>query len=330
MTVRDPYTVLGVSKEASDKDIKSAFRKLAKKYHPDQNKDNPKAKERFAEVSQAYEILGDKKKRAQFDRGEIDGAGKEKFTGFQGGDPFGPGGPFGGGANRRSGGFSGGGAGFNAEDILSQIFGQMGGGAQQGGPGGMGGSMGGGPGGMGAGFAGAQARARAQAQKTPDTKIKTPVTVEDLARGKTTITLPNGKKASISIPAGAEDGQTIRLAGKGANGPTGRPGDLLVDLVFKADPDFRIEGENLRHLAEVPLATAVTGGSVSVDTLDGKVALKIPRWTTSGKTFRLKGRGLPKKDGGHGDLLIQVMIALPEAEDPDLVRLMEQSERQKG
>ena len=318
--MKDPYTVLGVGRGASEAEIKKAFRGLAKKYHPDQNKNDPKAKEKFSEASQAYEIIGDKEKRAQFDRGEIDAEGKEKFSGFAGGSPFGGGSagghPFGG-ARGRAGGpdpFAGGNF-SGAEDILSEMFGgafRTGGGA--------------GPAGMGGGFQ----QARRPEPKSPDLTMKALVTIEDLARGKMNITLPDGKHLSVSIPAGAKDGQTIRLAGKAKAVPGAKPGDILLTIVFKAHPHFRVDGDDLRGEVQVPLAIAVTGGSVAVETLDGKVSLKIPGWTNSGKTFRIPGRGLPKKGGGHGDLKLTSQIMLPEKPDDALIRLLSEKSAAKS
>lgn len=309
--MKSPYAVLGVDKGASEAEIKKAYRQLAKKYHPDQNKNDPKAKEKFSEATQAYEIIGDKAKRGQFDRGEIDGEGKEKFAGFggagMGGSPFGGraqagrgGSPFG-----AAGGFGG------AEDILSEMFGgAFGAGRGAGGP-------------SGAGAAGGGFQQQRAQPKSPELKTKTIVTVEDLARGKANVTLQDGSRISVSIPPGASDGQTIRIAGKAKASPGAKPGDILLTLVFKSHPEFRVEGSDLRSEVEVPLQTAVIGGSVSAKTLDAKVSLKIPPWTNSGKTFRIPGRGLPKKEGGMGDLKITAVITLPEKPDKDLIKLME-------
>ncbi|MCB1422371.1 MAG: J domain-containing protein [Nitratireductor sp.] len=319
--MRDPYTVLGVGKNASEADIKKAYRKLAKKWHPDQNKDDPKAKEKFSEIGQAYDILGDKKKRGQFDRGEIDAEGKETFAGFGGFRPgAGPGGahggPFGGQAGGHPFGGPGGGAGgfAGAEDILSELFGQAFGGGRPG----AGPNMGAG---MGQQGAGGPFRQSAQPRKAADIKIKTPVTVDDLARGKVAVTLPDSSRISASIPPGANDGQVIRLKGKAKSAPGQAAGDLLVTLVFKPHAEFRPDGSDLRGDVRIPLETAVLGGTVSVKTLDGKVSLKIPPWTNSGKVFRIPGRGLPKK-GGTGDLKLTTVIMLPDEPDAALADLL--------
>lgn len=295
----DPYQILGVPKSADEKQIKSAFRKLAKKYHPDQNKDNPGAKAKFAEVSSAYEIIGDKKKRAQFDRGEIDGEGKERFQGFGGGDPFGGGG---GGGNP----FGGGGMG-GAEDILSQMFGGMGGGR-----------MGGDP----FGGRGPQQHSRhASPPKGDDRKIALTVHLKDLATGKAPVRLDKDRTVNVTIPPEATDGQIVRLKGQGVEGPAGR-GDVLITLSISDHPDFRREGSNLRVHVPVDLETAVLGGKIRVPTLGGAVALTIPEWSSSGSVFRVRGKGLPKKSGGNGDIFAVLSVQLPDEPDAKLIELM--------
>ena len=302
--MRDPYSVLGVSKNADEREIKSAFRKLAKKFHPDQNKDDPKAKERFAEINSAYEIVGDKKKRAQFDAGEIDAEGNERFQGFEG---FGGGNPFGGGGNpfggQRGGGFSG------AEDILSQMFGNMG----------MGGASAAGMGGMGAG-AGRGPRHHA-APKGEDRKITLSVHLKDLAKGKAPVRLGPDRTVNVTIPPEAEDGQVVRLKGQGGEGPGGK-GDALVTLKISRHADFIREGSNLRTYVPVDIETAVLGGKIRVPTLTGAVALTVPEWSNSGRTFRLKGKGLPKRDGSQGDIFAVLAIDIGDEPDPKLVELM--------
>ena len=303
-TMRDPYQVLGVPRSADEKAIKSAFRKLAKKWHPDQNKDDPKAKERFAEVNQAYEIVGDKEKRAKFDAGEIDAEGKERFTGFGGGDPFGAGGPFGGGRPRGGG---GGGGGFDAEDILSQMFSGMG-------AGGMGG-MGGDP------FGGARRQARPRpAPKGGDRKIELTVTLEQLAAGKAPVRLGPDRTVALKIPPEAQDGQTIRMRGQGEAGPGGA-GDALVTLRIARHPEFVREGNNLRVHVPVPLAVAANGGKARVPTLTGAVALSVPEWSSSGTVLRVRGKGLPGRDGTAGDILAVVAIELPESREAAIAAL---------
>ena len=312
--MRDPYSVLGVAKNASEKEIKSAFRKLAKRYHPDSNKDDPKAQAKFAEANQAYEIVGDKEKRKKFDAGEIDAEGKQKFTGFEGysgGSPFegfefrtsrGPGdGRARGGAPFGEGGFSG------AEDILSEIFGSSFAGARQGG-------------GQAGGF-----RAGPRQRPATDVKATAKLTIEDLARGKGNVRLPDGRQLSFSIPPEAKDGQVVRLAGQGLKAQGQKPGDALVTLSIVPHKRFELAGSDLRMTAELPLMIAVEGGKLAVETLDGKIALNIPAWTSSGKVFRLKGKGLPKKGGGHGDLLINTAIVLPDESREEITAALRQT-----
>ena len=300
--MRDPYTVLGVARTASEKEIKSAYRSLAKRYHPDSGKGEAGAKEKFAEIGRAYEILGDKDKRGQF--GEIDADGKPKFQGFEG---FGPGAqsgarPFEGFEFRTSRGGAPFGGGFgNAEDILSEMLGGAFASRSRGSgfsPKRAGGSA--------EGFDGA-------AGSNPlDLHLSTEVGMDDIARGKANVTLPGGRHLSFALPAGATDGQTVRLAGQGNKAPGMRPGDALVMLRFVRHPKFELQGSDIHTQAELPLETAVAGGRVTVETLDGKVALNVPEWTDSGKVFRLKGKGVPKKGGGHGDMLVTLVIRLPE------------------
>ena len=298
--MRDPYQVLGVAKTADEKEIKSAFRKLAKKFHPDQNKDNPQAKEKFAEANAAYEIIGDNKKRAQFDAGEIDAEGKEKFQGFEGFGGAHGGHPFGG----RGGGMGG------AEDILSQMFG------------GMGGGMGGDPFGQMGG--GARGRAR-PAPKGEDRKINLSVHLKDLFAGKAPVKLGPERTVNVTIPPEAEDGQTIRLKGQGQEGPGGK-GDALITISISRHPEFVREGANLRVHVPVDLKTAVVGGKIRVPTLGGAVALTIPGWSSSGAVFRVRGKGLPKRDGSNGDIMAVLSIQLPEDEDAELLALFKGSQ----
>ncbi|ANG95348.1 DnaJ domain-containing protein [Brucella pseudogrignonensis] len=297
--MRDPYSVLGVAKTAKPEEIKSAFRKLAKKHHPDQNQDDPKAQERFAEVNQAYEIVGDKDKRGQFDRGEIDAEGKPLFQGFagQGGGfdghaGFGGGDPFAG-FRQRGGGQQGGFGG--AEDILNDLFG---------------GAFGGGRGG---------ARQQRGPVKGSDLSASINITLEQAAGAdKVEAVFPNGKHLKIKLPQFVEDGQTIRLKGQGEHVLGGTPGDALVTIHFKQSARFRLEGRDVHVDLPVELEDAVLGGKAEVETLSGRIAVKVPAWSNSDKVLRLKGKGLPLKAGGHGDLYVHVRIMLPEGGDAEL------------
>lgn len=304
--MRDPYEVLGVAKNASAKDIKAAYRKLAKKHHPDQNPDDSKAKDRFAAANQAYEIVGDEKNRAAFDRGEIDGEGKPRFQGFEGmqggagGDPFsgfrrqqaGPGGSR---FEFRSGGADPFG-GADAGDIFSELFGQ--GFSQRGGPG-----------------------AQRPAPPGRDVNVTLDITVEEAATApKVTAQFPDGRKIAVKLPAYVEDGQTIRLKGQGEQGP-GQPGDALVKVRLRNHPRYRVEGRDLHVDLPVPLKDAVLGAKLAVETPTGRVAVNVPAWSSSDKVLRLKGRGLPEKTGGHGYFFAHVRVMLPEG-DAELESLM--------
>ncbi|TMJ01450.1 MAG: J domain-containing protein [Alphaproteobacteria bacterium] len=312
--MRDPYDVLGVSKGASPEDIKKAYRKLAKKLHPDSNKKDPKAATKFAELNGAYEIVGDEDKRKSFDRGEIDAEGKPRFQGFEG---FGgrPGGaPFGGREGnfesftwgpeglRRSGSRGGaGGAGF--EDILSQMFGAR----ARGGPG-----------------ATFEADDIGSALRGQDVTATATITLNEAAHGGTRrLELPIGKEVEFKIPPGIADGQQIRLRGQGmpSHGGGGPPGDVLITIQVAPHPLFKLEGQNLRLELPVTLYEAVLGAKVRVPTLDGAVQLSIPPNTSSGRAFRLKGKGLPGKSG-PGDLYATVKIILPDGKDAELEELM--------
>jgi len=317
--MRDPYEVLGVQRGANAAAIKSAFRKLAKKHHPDANKGDPKAADRFAELNAANEILGDEDKRKQFDRGEIDAEGKPKFQGFEG-----AGFPGGGGARRAgpsgfeysfrqgggpgAGGFGSGGA---FEDILKGMFG----------------------GGAGAGMGGARGGAGTFEYDTPfapdlDLNVAMSVALEEAVNGATRrVRLPTGKELNVKIPAGVDAGQQIRLKGQGQEAPGHRPGDVLITVTIAPHPYFKVDGNDLRLELPITLYEAVLGARVRVPTLDGAVQLSIPKNTSSGRTFRLKGKGLPVKNaatpGTFGDLFAVTRIVLPDGNDAELEALME-------
>ncbi len=295
--MRNPYEVLGVPKAASEADIKKAYRKLAKEFHPDRNKNDVKAKDRFSEASAAYEILGDAEKRKQFDRGEIDAEGKPRASGFEG---F-PGG-FGGGGGARGFDFEsmargnrGGGGGGVGEDIFSHIFGEA----------------------FRAGGAGPGSR---QPAKGEDVAAELVVTLEQIGgEEKLRLNLPTGREVDVMIPKGAVDGQTIRLRGLGhPGGPRSGPGDVLLTIRVQPHPRFKVEGADLRVSVDIPLEDAILGGTIRVPTLTGAVEMKTPAMTSSGRTFRLRGKGLPKKDGTRGDLFATTAIILPEGEDAAL------------
>ncbi len=292
----DPYQILGVPRSASEKDVKSAYRKLAKELHPDRNSDNPKAAERFSDVTRAYDLLSDKDKRAQFDRGEIDAEGNPMgFGGFGGG-------PGGGQRGFRTEGF-GGDDGVDLGDIFEGLFG-----------GGRGGRAG--PG----GFAGGQ-RTRA-APRGANVQYRLNVAFADAATlAPQRITLSDGKTIDLKLPAGLEEGTQMRLAGKGEQGPGGA-GDALVIIQVQPHAFFRREGDNIRLDLPVSLDEAVAGAKIKVPTVDGAVMLSVAPGTSSGKTLRLKGKGFTRKDGSRGDQLVTLEIALPEG-DADLAKRLE-------
>ncbi|MED5544225.1 MAG: DnaJ C-terminal domain-containing protein [Pseudomonadota bacterium] len=305
----DPYTTLGISRGASEKDIKSAYRKLAKELHPDRNKDNPKAAERFSDVTRAYDLLSDKEKRAQFDRGEIDAEGNPTM-------PFGAGG-FGGGGGHRSGmgggagGFGGfgGNDGIDLEDLFGGIFG---GGGQRGGPGGMGGGMGG-------GFGGGRSRS---APRGANVNYRLSVSLTDAAElANQRITLSDGKTIDLKLPKGVEDGTQMRLSGKGEPGPGGA-GDAIITISIAHHPYFERDGDDLRLDLPITLDEALSGAKVRAPTASGAVMLTVPAGSSSGKTLRLKGKGMTRKDGTRGDELIRLEITLPEG-DEDLAKRLE-------
>jgi DnaJ-class molecular chaperone len=319
--MRDPYQVLGVSKTASEGEIKSAYRKLAKKLHPDANKHDPKAASRFAELNAAYEIVGDDEKRKAFDRGEIDAEGKPRFQGFEGfgahpgggGFRTGPGGAhfetftFGPDGFQRAGG-AGGFRGHGFEDVLRDMFG----GAARGPRGGPG---------FGAQFEPEDFGAPPTGQ---DLHAALTITLAEAAKGaKKRVHLPTGKDVEVKIPAGIASGQQIRLKGQGWPSATGKAGDALISVNVAPHPLFKPDGADLRLDLPITLYEAALGAKVRVPTLDGAVELAIPAGTNSGRTFRLKAKGLKAKSG-TGDLLATVRIMLPERKDEAFNELMKQ------
>ena len=294
----DPYQILGVARGAADADIKKAYRKLAKELHPDRNKDNPKAAERFSQVTNAYDLLSDKDKRARFDRGEIDGNGNPAA-------PFGYGGQRPGAAGAQRGGFNSSGFEFGGDsaemgDIFEGLFGGRGGG---------GGGAGGG------GFTSGFGRRPPAKGASINYTLQVPF-VDAATLSPQRVTLGDGKTIDLKLPAGVETGTQMKLTGKGEPGPGGA-GDALVTIEVQPHRYFTRDGDDVRVDLPISLKEAVLGGSVRAPTVDKPVMLTIPKGTTSGKTLRLKGKGFHKKAGGRGDQLVTLMIDIP-AEDAAL------------
>lgn len=280
----DPYATLGVPRTASEADIKKAYRKLAKELHPDRNKDNKKATERFSEVTNAYDLLTDKDKRARFDRGEIDGDGNPAA-------PFGFGAGGGGGFRPGPGGSPFEADGPDISDIFEGMF-----------------SGGGRGGGFASGFGGFGRRPQ---PKGANIAYKLNVSFTDAAAlSPQRITLGDGKTIDLKLPAGLESGAQMRLAGKGQPGPGGA-GDGIVTINIQPHRFFTRDGDDVRLDLPVSLSEAVLGASVRVPTVEGAVMLTVPAGSTSGKVLRLRGRGFHKKDGTRGDQLVTLMIDLP-------------------
>ncbi|WP_025885091.1 DnaJ C-terminal domain-containing protein [Asaia prunellae] len=281
--MKDPYAALGLTRSATDKEIRSAYRKLAKEHHPDHNPNDKKAEEAFKAVGAAYAILGDKEKRARFDRGEIDGEGNER-------GPFGPGG-FGGGQ-----GFHGGDGQFSQED-LGAFFSDMFSG------GGAGGNFGQG------GFGG-----RRRSRRGADRSYTLTISFEDSVLGTTSrVTLPEAGTVEVRIPAGIEDGQTLRLSGKGAPGmgEGASSGDALITISVTPSAVYTREGRDLRASIPVDLTTAILGGKIVVPTPKGQVTMKVPPHSDTGTVLRLGGRGVAehgKHKAGNLYVMLQVKI----------------------
>ncbi|MGR9080475.1 DnaJ C-terminal domain-containing protein [Rhizobium leguminosarum] len=287
---QDPYELLGVKRDATQKDIQSAFRKLAKKLHPDLNPGDKKAEERFKEISTAYEILSDEEKRGRFDRGEIDITGAERAQRNYYRDyasKSGPGDPY-----HNSAGFADFG---DADDIFANFFSRRAGGGQN------------------------HGRGR-------DRQFSMEVDFLEAANGtRTEVKLPNGPALDVQIPPGTRDGQTLRLRGKGEPGIGGGPaGDALIEIRVRPHRFFTRDGDDIRLELPISLSEAVLGGKVRVPTPSGAVNLTLPPHSNSGKVLRLKGKGVAKRGGEHGDVYISLKIVLPDAPDERLRAFMKE------
>ena len=284
----DLYSVLGVAKTARAAEITKAYRKLAKKLHPDLNPGDKAAEEKFKKISAAYGIVGDEEKRGRYDRGEIDASGQETqqqryYREYAGGAE--------GARYRSSAGFEDIGA---FSDLFGDLFGERSG-------------------------ARAGAGGRRFSMRGQDAHYRLDVDFLDAVNGtKTRITLPDGGTLDVTIPPGVTDGKVLRLRGKGNPGlGEGEPGDALIEIGVKPHPVFKREGDDI--VVEVPITfdEAVLGGKVEVPTIGGRVFATVPPGANTGQTLRLKGRGIKSK-GGTGDQLVKLSVVLPERIDEDL------------
>ena len=298
----DPYSLLGVPKSASDDDIRKAYRKLAKQFHPDLNPGNPSAAERFKKVSAANDIIGDAEKRRRYDRGEIDASGEPRRG------PQWHGGPRGAQAGAGTRGFDGFG------DIFSDIF------------------SGGGPGGMGGGHGGPRSARGGFASRGQDVRYTLEVDFLEAATGeKKRVTMPDGGVLDIAVPAGVADGQTLRLRGKGQAGHGGaESGDALIEIKVRPHAVFKRQGADILVDVPVTIDEAVLGAKIEVPTVTGRVALSIPKATSSGRVFRLKGKGLKGPGGTVGDELVTVRIVLPDTIDEGLAYFLAEWRQKHG
>jgi DnaJ-class molecular chaperone len=283
----DPYQTLGVKKDASQDAIQKAYRRLAKKLHPDLNPGNKQAEEQFKAVTAAYDLLSDPQKRARFDRGEIDASGAERqrpryYRDF---------------ADAASNPYASD-AGFadfaGMDDILSEMFGRQGRG---------------------------NVRLRG-----PDVHYRLTLDFLDAINGgKQQLTLPDGSVLDVTIPPGTNDGQALRLRGKGRPGIGGGPsGDALIEIEVRPHPLFTRKGDDIYVELPISLREAVLGGKVNVPTPSGAVAMTVPRWANTGTRLRLKGRGAPRADGTRGDEYVTLKVMLPERPDPELEKFIAQ------
>src|SRR5258707_13088603 len=285
----DPYITLGVKKDASQAEIQKAYRKLAKKLHPDLNPGNKKSEERFKEVAAAYDLLGDADKRARFDRGEIDASGHERpqqryYRDFADADAS---------QYTSDAGFADFSDFAGAEDIFSGIFERQGG------------------------------RANFRTRGS-DNNFRLELDFLDAINGgKKQLTLPDSSALDVTIPPGTLDGTVLRLRGKGRPGlGGGPPGDALIEIAVRPHPVFRRKDDDIHVEIPIPLRDAVLGGKIEVPTPTGTVTMTVPKWANTGRVLRLKGRGVPRRDGTRGDEYVTLKVMLPEKSDPELERLI--------
>jgi DnaJ-class molecular chaperone len=301
VALRNPYEVLGVKADASEAEIRTTYRKLAKKFHPDLNPGNKQAEARFKEIGAAYDIVGDKEKRGRFDRGEIDASGTER-----------PQNPYGdyrhyaeadAGERYRGSGFRG--AENMSQEDLEDLFSFFG--SARGGRAGNGGG-------------------RHFRMRGDDRRYQLRVDFLDAINGaQKRLDLPGGKTLDVRIPAGLRDGQVLRLGGQGDQGVGGGPsGDALIEVHVEPHPLFRREADDIHMELPITIAEAVLGAKVAVPTVDGSVTMSIPADSNAGRVLRLKGKGAPKPGlkGERGDQYVALKIVLPEPADPELTAFL--------
>ena len=301
----DPYQTLGVSKTASAAEIKSAYRKLAKKLHPDVNPGRKDIEQKFKEVTSAYDLLSDSAKRAQFDHGDINAQGQQQgFGGGSGGNPFGGGAPFSGAYRGAKAGYGGSGEDpFSAFGSMGDIFAEF-----------MGGS--------GARRHRAAGTSGAGGVRGGDVTYTTSVSFVDACLGgKKRVTLTNDKTLDITIPAGVEDGHKLRRKGQGLSGIGGAAGDAIVEIRVEPHPFFTRKDRDIVLELPVSLQEAVLGASITVPTLNGSVSVKIPKGSNSGASLRLKGRGVAGNPAG--DMFVKLKLVLPDPVPQDLTDFIE-------
>lgn len=278
MAKRDYYEVLGVSKDASDDEIKKAYRKLAIKYHPDKNPGDKEAEAKFKEVNEAHDVLSDKQKRARYDQFGHAGVGGASGNPFAGGNPFGQGGNFN--FNGQTFNFDFGGAG-GFEDILGSLF----------------------------GFGGAR-----RPRRGADYQTSVTLTFEEAIFGTTKEVSANGEDIKVKIPAGIDDGMSIRLRGKGGEAPEGgtEKGDLYVRIRVKPHKNLTREGAIILSEETISMVDAALGCEIEVETVDGPIRMKVPAGTQSGTPFKLSGHGVPfRADGDRGPHIVTVIVETP-------------------
>jgi DnaJ-class molecular chaperone len=294
----NPYETLGVAADASQDDIRKAFRKAAKESHPDLNPGKPEAEKRFKEINAAYDIIGDADKRKRFDAGEIDETGAERqperhyYREYAEADPNTR-------YRRRSAGAGPGGGGPEADyDIFADLFGRRGEGRQF---------------------------------RMPPQDVRYTLAVDFLDAvngGHKVVSMPDGKTLDITIPAGIADGQVLRLKGQGLPGSDGKTGDAYVEISVQPHPEFRRDGNDILSTLPISLGEALNGASVRVDTVDGAVDVTVPKFAKEGTKLRLRGKGVPRgRDGGRGDQFVEIHIVPPEGGDEALAQFMAEWEK---